>query len=54
MRIKACNGNKGRELNMKVLTLAMRLHARDEYTDVMAGDGSKKDATVIEQGVITL
>ena len=41
--IKAMNGEKGKELNKKVLTLAMKLYARDMYTDVVAGDGSKKD-----------
>ena len=33
---------KGRLLNEKILTLAMKLHAGDGYTDVVAGDGSKK------------
>ena len=41
--IKAMCGEKGRELNRKVFTLAMQLHARDMYTDVVASDGSKKN-----------
>ena len=41
--IKEIKGDKGRKLNRNVLTLAMRLHARDMYTDVVAVDGSKKN-----------
>ena len=33
----------GKVLNKRVHTLAMQLHARDDYTDVVACDGSKKD-----------
>ena len=43
---KALDAEKGAELNRKIFTLAMRLHAREPFTDAVACDGSKKEQVV--------
>ena len=40
---KAMGEAKGIQLNTRIHRLAMQLHARDDYTDVVACDGSKKE-----------
>ena len=40
------NRKTGTMLNRKILTHAMRLHKRDQYTNVIATDGSKKDDAI--------